>query len=38
MLLQSLLAAVAVAAVGGRTAWQKIKEFFRRGKSRDVDS
>lgn len=37
MLLQSLLAAIAVAAVAGKTVWQKIKDFFRREKPRDLE-
>lgn len=37
MLLQSLLAVVAVVLVAGRTGWDRIKSFFRRGKDKTPD-
>ena len=38
MLLQSLLAAVAAALVFGRTAWDRLKSLFKRGKDKAPDS
>ena len=37
MLLQSLLATVAVVLVAGRTVWHRIKSFFRREKDKAPD-
>jgi hypothetical protein len=38
MLVQSLLAAIAAALVFGRTIWDRVKGFFRRGKGSSSDS